>query len=115
MIRVRVTGDGALRAGLARAARKLVRLDRPTRAATEAIARTAATLAPKRTGRLAASNRARSHGGTGTVTNSVRYAPFVEHGTAYMHAQPFMRPALAATDVTDFYDDHADDSIRHLH
>ncbi len=114
MIRVRVTGDAAVRNGLRIAGRRLARLDKPTREATQAIARAAAALAPKRTRRLSASNRPRNSGGTGTVTNSVRYAPFVEHGTTYMHAQPFLRPALYATDVTDFYTDHAEDSVRHL-
>lgn len=30
------------------------------------------------------------------VGSNVSYAPFVELGTRYMHARPFLRPALAA-------------------
>jgi HK97 gp10 family phage protein len=34
-----------------------------------------------------------AHVGGGRVVAAVRYAPFVEYGTAYQTAQPFLRPA----------------------
>lgn len=43
-----------------------------------------------------------SEGVFGTVGTDVHYARFVEFGTRYMDAQPFLRPALAATRDIDF-------------
>ena len=113
-MRVTVVGDRALAAKLRRARAELVRLDAPTRAATRAVAQAAARLAATRTGRLAATNRARNVGGLGAVENPTRYAPYVENGTRYMRAQPFMRPALTLTPITEYYEAHARDSIRNL-
>ncbi|MFW0790103.1 HK97-gp10 family putative phage morphogenesis protein [Gordonia sp. CPCC 205333] len=113
-MRVTVTGDKALQAGLRRAATQLARLDKPTREATRAVARQAARLAPKRTGRLARTNRPRNSGGLGAVENRTRYAGYVENGTRYMREQPYLRPALTLTPITDIYESHARDSIRHL-
>lgn len=112
MITVRIVGDKALRARLHAAGRHYADLGEPTRRATSAIRATAARLAPKRTGRLAQATAARSSGGLGVVSNSIRYARYVEYGTRYMRAQPFMRTALQATNVVEPYEDHAEQSAR---
>lgn len=54
---------------------------------------------PVDTGRLRSSIAYRIEGGNevvGIVGTSVEYAPFVEFGTRFMAAQPFLRPALQA-------------------
>lgn len=111
---VRVIGDKALAAGLRRAASRLADLADPTREAARAVARTAARRAPKRTGRLARGHSVTVTGGTGVVSNTVRYAGFVEDGTRYMRAQPFLRPSLLTTPITDYYERHADNAVRGL-
>lgn len=67
---------------------------------TVRIERAAKHLAPVDTGRLRASvGRALdrdAQGLVGVVGTDVDYAPFVELGTSRAHAQPFLRPALAA-------------------
>lgn len=45
-------------------------------------------------GRLRQSINVRKITGGYRVASNVRYAPFVEFGTRFMRAQPFMRPAL---------------------
>lgn len=57
-------------------------------------------LAPVDTGRLRASIVSKTTASTRTleaveVGTNVEYAPYVEFGTRYMRAQPFLRPALA--------------------
>lgn len=112
MIRVRIIGDAKLRAALGRAGRHYGDLSEPTRRAVAAIRSTAARIAPKRTGALAARTTARSSGGLGAVTSSVRYASYVEYGTRYMRAQPFLRTALRTAPVVEPYEDHADQTAR---
>ncbi|WP_019008981.1 HK97-gp10 family putative phage morphogenesis protein [Deinococcus aquatilis] len=52
-------------------------------------------LAPVDTGRLRQSINVQKIGkGHYRVGTNVNYAPFVEFGTRYMRAQPFMRPAI---------------------
>lgn len=55
----------------------------------------AKTLCPVRTGHLRASIKVvkLSDGGY-RIGTDVNYAVYVEFGTRYMHAQPFLRPAL---------------------
>jgi HK97 gp10 family phage protein len=63
------------------------------------VERVAKRLCPVDTGRLRGSithDLARdARGLVATVGTLVEYAPFVEFGTRYMRAQPFLRPALA--------------------
>jgi HK97 gp10 family phage protein len=60
------------------------------------IASDAARLAPVRTGHLRSSISAEPAGADGTVTvrASAEYAAYVELGTRYMAAQPFLKPAV---------------------
>jgi HK97 gp10 family phage protein len=62
--------------------------------------RAAVNLCAVDTGRLRASITWRlgndSRGLVGIVGTSVEYAPYLEFGTRYMAAQPFLRPALVA-------------------
>lgn len=62
--------------------------------------RAAKRLCPVDTGRLRASidwQLARDHQGLlAIIGTNVTYAPFVEFGTRFAAAQPFLRPALAA-------------------
>lgn len=113
-MRVQVVGDKALIAGLDRARREFNRLDQPTRRATEAVARDARRRAPKRTGKLAGRMTTRTTGGLGQVGNAVRYAPYQEYGTRVMAAQPYLRPALYGTPITNFYEDHANRALREI-
>lgn len=112
MIRVQVSGVARVQAGLARTAHDL---DRPTPAlddAGNAVARTAARLAAKRTGRMARATAARTVGPLAEITNRVRYAPYQESGTEHMQAHPFMRPALTMTPVATYFEDYADVVLR---
>lgn len=51
-------------------------------------------LAPVRTGTLRRSITSRVETTRGYVGSNVEYAPFVEYGTRYMEAQPFLEPAI---------------------
>jgi hypothetical protein len=71
----------------------------PTAAASEAgrvLARQGSSNAPRRTGRLASSIRARPSGGDVEVGSSLIYAPVIHNGWARHHitANPFLRHAL---------------------
>lgn len=103
-----------MRRSLDRAARDIRDLTKPTRAAARDVAATARRLAPKRTGRLAGGVRVSVSGGTAVISDRIRYAPFQEHGTSVMRAHPFMRPAIATTNVVDHYERHVDDAVRHI-
>lgn len=108
-LRVDIRGDKRIQANLQAAARKL---DNPRPAlekAARAVARTATTLTPRRTGRLSQRNRARVTVRTASVFNRVRYAGYVENGTRAMRAHPYLRPALKQTDITAYFDVFADD------
>lgn len=78
--------DGAIAMSLARAAAQVERV--------------AKHLCPVDTGRLRSSITrtvgADSRGLYAAVGTSVEYAPFVELGTRFMRARPFLRPALAS-------------------
>ena len=111
-VRVTVRGDRRVQAGLAKVAADMRTPTPALREATEAVARTASRLAAKRTGRMSRSNRARVAGAVGRVTNRVRYAPYQEHGTRYMNAHPFMRPAARITDVEPYFEEYAEKSLR---
>lgn len=61
----------------------------------KAIQREAQRLAPVRTGHLKASIRAtKVSDGTWKVEVGAHYGKFVEYGTRYQHAQPFLTPAV---------------------
>ena len=68
----------------------------------EAVKKTAAGIAPKRTGTLAASigidmyGDGRSVGVTAVIGPLARYGIFVEKGTSKMAPQPYMEPAFSA-------------------
>lgn len=112
-VTVRVTGDKAVRAGLKRASAHMSRVSEPTKRAAESVRSAAARLAPKRTGRLARGVTARVSGNAlAVIADNVRYASFVENGTSYMRAQPFMRTALNATPILEPFEDHAEQSAR---
>lgn len=65
-----------------------------------AVERLAKRLCPVDTGHLRASINWRlardARGLLAIVGTNVTYAPFVEFGTRFAHAQPFLRPALEA-------------------
>lgn len=63
-------------------------------AAAEAVAKKAQSYAPVRTGALRASIQKVGSGIHWMVTALVAYAAFVEWGTRYMAARPYMRPAM---------------------
>jgi HK97 gp10 family phage protein len=63
--------------------------------AAKVIAERAKDLAPVDTGYMRDHIRARKHGQLGAVVESTApYSGFVEYGTRYMAAQPFLRPAV---------------------
>lgn len=107
-MRVTVIGDKRVQAGLARTATELSHPVPALRKSADAVARTASRLAAKRTGRMSRSNRAAVAGTVARVTNRVRYAGYQEHGTRYMNAHPFMRPAAATTDLEPIFDRYVD-------
>ena len=72
------------------------------------VVKTAAkTLAPVRTGNLRASigSRVENLRQEAFVGSPVEYAPYVEYGTRYMQAKPYLRPALEQNidNVRDFF------------
>ncbi|MFC5947074.1 HK97-gp10 family putative phage morphogenesis protein [Pseudonocardia lutea] len=58
------------------------------------IAQDAKRYAPVDTGELRESITAEVHGTTGTVKATAEHAAYVELGTRYQSAQPYLRPAL---------------------
>lgn len=107
-MRVTVVGASRVQAGLAKSAADLSMPTPALREAADAVSRTAARLAAKRTGRMSRSNRARVVGSVARLTNRVKYAPYQEYGTRYMNAHPFMRPAAASTDLEPIFEQYAD-------
>lgn len=74
-------------------------------AKAEAIRSRAEANAPKRTGALAASIKKIPAGALRWIVVALAfYAAFVEWGTSKMSAQPYMRPALEASDDNDVID-----------
>jgi hypothetical protein len=67
---------------------------------TKQIADDARNRAPKLTGTLAGSIQGASHGLTGLVETSLRYAEYVEYGTGHGPPQPYMMPAADTADGT---------------
>lgn len=115
MTSVRLSGDRQLDATLAQAATDLGSgLDVPALRAAVAVAAASTRTVEKRTGRLAASHRASVTGGVGRVTAAIRYASYLEYGTRYMRAEPYLTPALYSTPITDYYERHAEHAIRNL-
>jgi HK97 gp10 family phage protein len=68
--------------------------DYATELAADAIVTRARQLVPVRTGALKASITKAGGGGDWIVTATAAYAGYVEFGTRYMAAQPYLRPAL---------------------
>lgn len=62
----------------------------------DAIAKMAKQFAPVRTGKLRDSIKSNVSGGVGTVYSDATYSGYVENGTRYMAAHPFLRPAFDA-------------------
>lgn len=60
------------------------------------IEKMAKQFAPVRTGALRDSIKSKTDAMEGTVYSTARYAGYVENGTRYMKAQPFLRPAVDA-------------------
>lgn len=61
---------------------------------TEKLKKEARGIAPEDTGFLKNNITTRYGGMTGEVTSKAMYSGFLEYGTRYMSAQPFMRPSL---------------------
>jgi HK97 gp10 family phage protein len=71
-------------------------MERAGTAAGSIVKQRAAGLAPVDTGALARSIRAEAHGAEVTIGAYVPYAGFMEYGTVYVPASPYLRPALEA-------------------
>lgn len=97
-----VFDDRAFRAGLARAMRRIeLSTEKDLARFGIRVQNEARQRCPVDTGRLRASIQTSGvqHDGRGAyieVGTNVGYAGFVEFGTRYMRAQPYMRPALLA-------------------
>lgn len=71
--------------------------DNRAKATADDVVQTAQRIAPRATGYLANTIHAdqkSSHPAVYEVSSEADYAPFVEWGTRYQNAQPFLRPAL---------------------
>ena len=104
--KVEVAGAAELAATLRRAGGKLADCTAPNATASALIARQAATAAPHRTGRLAGSIRTRSNADGASIDVGAPYGRFVEYGTRYMRARPYLTPASAAVDWQRPYAEH---------
>ena len=91
-----VEGDENLRRTLDNAASELEHMDRAATAAGQLVKQSAAANAPVDTGALARSIYSEVHGPEVTVGAAVEYAAYVEYGTIYVPASPYLRPALEA-------------------
>lgn len=90
---VQVDGADRCAATLRAAGASLGRTGPPARVAAEGIGRQARARAPRRTGRLASSITVASEADGATVGTSLRYAPYVNFGTRYVAARPFLTAA----------------------
>lgn len=111
-VRVTIDGGARLQAGLRRSADDMRAPRDALREAGEAVARTASRLAAKRTGRMARSNRVKVLTTVARISNRTRYAPYQEHGTRYMRAHPFIRPAAHTTRIEPYFERYADRVLR---
>lgn len=95
-VALKITGLDRLKAGLAAAPHELrVVANRVCDEEMAKVTERAKELAPVRTGRLRNSIYRRKTGFLGwEVGAAVYYAGFVEFGTRYMRARPFLRPAV---------------------
>jgi len=96
---VTVVGDKRLAATMANATRMLADMSSAHKEAGEVVRARAASNAPKRTGRLAASVTASASAGEVVVASALPYARRVNYGAPSVGqaAQPFMTNALADT------------------
>jgi HK97 gp10 family phage protein len=102
----KVEGAAQLQSSLSRAAQQIA--DMPASVHREAgsiVVDAVSSLAPRRSGRLAASFRAQTAGDGATVTSSARYGGYVNYGTRYQRGQQFVDRGLdAATEpVAEVY------------
>lgn len=117
--KVTIEGADTLQRTLSAAARDLQDWASVNAAAAARIAKDAASRAPHRTGRLAASVRATSDRTGGLVAaggGGVGYATFQEYGWAHGRAQPYMRPALQDNRdaVVGLYADRVDHIVKQV-
>jgi len=103
---VEVRGADVLAATLRKAAGRIGDCTAPNTAAAAMLARQAASSAPRRTGRLAGSIRTRADATGASVDVAAPYGRFVEYGTRYMRAQPYLYPASGQVDWQRPYADH---------
>jgi HK97 gp10 family phage protein len=101
-IELDVTGFAS---SLDRAAAAMAHPAAANRDAAAVVLRLAETAAPRKSGRLAASGHAEADDAGGVVTFTADYALFVNAGTRYMRARPFLSDAIdqAVNPVTDIY------------
>jgi HK97 gp10 family phage protein len=93
---MRVQGADTLNATLRIAGSRLGNMAAASARAAAQVAQDARSRAPRRTGRLAGSVAPKSQGNRAQVAATAPYGIFVEYGTRFNSAQPFMRPALTA-------------------
>lgn len=90
---VQVDGANRLASTLRSASRRLADVSSPARSAAQVIGAAARARTPVRTGLLRASITVRSETDGASVGTSVRYAPYVNFGTRYVRARPFLTDA----------------------
>jgi HK97 gp10 family phage protein len=85
-------------------------------AAAEVIAEKASELAPRRTGYLAEHIHAERYGDVVQVVSEAPYSIYVEFGTVYMEAQPFLRPAMDEyeREISQAVKQAADEELRRI-
>ncbi len=102
---------------LEKAAGELARPGAINRDAAAVIERLASNAAPRKSGRLAASGRVEGDDQAGTVVFTAGYGLFVNAGTKYMRARPFLTDAVdqATRPLTELYTDWVTDAINTVH
>lgn len=115
--RIEIQGDQELASSLHVAAKALGQMDSANRSAAEVIVRGALARVPRRTGKLAGSIGAESDRDGAAVVVRSPYAGYVEYGTRFTRAQPYLNPAVTDTQTQweREYQAGVDDALGKVH
>lgn len=102
---------------LDRAAKVMAHPAAANRDAAAVVLRLAQSGAPRKTGRMAGSGHVEADDDAGTITFTADYALFVQAGTRYMRARPFLSDAIeqATNPVTEIYTALVTDAFATVH
>lgn len=114
---IEIDGLAAFKATSAAASRRLTGLNDAHDKAGQLLAEDGEARAPRDTGALAAGVRYHADSGVTTVDDAEDYWTFVDLGTQYMDAQPFLHDTIRDDEaaVVDVFLDEIEDTVRTIH